>query len=255
MAVTLGGVTLNQLQAQPFGYDETDTTSGLVARRWTVQGLVTPADWLTLINTFETWRTARKADADSLVSLSIGTTVAFSGSSMGYTWSNVQCWFTGALESEAVGSFIRVNFSLVDATQALAALLREQEKNRESADSSLPNLGTVTLTRASGTSPVITLTKPMNGRQDGPTVALTATGTSYITGALAAHKVREIEGLLTTGTVDDVFSWYDETIAAVPAASSWFPVTPPTATAEAIISGSGVKSTRYSVSLTALQIL
>ena len=108
--------------------------------------------------------------------------------------------------------------------------------------------------RTSGTSPVVTLTRPMDTRQDGPSVALTATGTSYITGALAAHKVRQIEGYLSTGTFADVLSWYDETIAAVPAATSWFPVSAPTATAEVIISG-GAKSTRYSVSLTALQIL
>jgi hypothetical protein len=91
-------------------------------------------------------------------------------------------------------------------------------------------------------------------RQDGPTVALTATGTSYVTGALTAHKVRNIEGYLSTGTFDDLLAWYDETIAAVPAATSWFPITAPSATAEVIISG-GAKSTRYNVTLTALQIL
>ena len=91
-------------------------------------------------------------------------------------------------------------------------------------------------------------------RQDGPNVAMTATGTSYITGALVAHKVRQIEGFLTTGTFNDVLSWYDETIAAIPAANSWFPVTPPTSTAEVIISG-GSKSTRTTVTMTAVQIL
>jgi len=85
-------------------------------------------------------------------------------------------------------------------------------------------------------------------------VALTATGTSYVTGPLTAHKVRQIEGYITTGTFDNVLSWYDTTIAAVPAASSYFPITAPTATAEVIIS-SGVKSTRYTVQLTVLQII
>jgi hypothetical protein len=94
----------------------------------------------------------------------------------------------------------------------------------------------------------------METRQDGPSVALTATGVSYVTGALAAHKVRQIEGYLSSGTYDDLLSWYDTTIAAVPAATSWFPTSAPSATAEVIISG-GAKSTRYSVSITALQIL
>jgi hypothetical protein len=71
---------------------------------------------------------------------------------------------------------------------------------------------------------------------------------------LTSHKVRQIEGYITTGTFDNVLSWYDTTIAAVPAASSYFPITAPTATAEVIISG-GVKSTRYTVQLTVLQIL
>jgi hypothetical protein len=69
-----------------------------------------------------------------------------------------------------------------------------------------------------------------------------------------AHKVRDIEGYLTTGTFDNVLSWFDETIAAVPATSTWFPISPPTASAEVIIDG-GVKATRYTVTLTALQII
>jgi len=59
---------------------------------------------------------------------------------------------------------------------------------------------------------------------------------------------------ITSGTFADLLSWYDETIVAVPAATSYFPITAPTATAEVIITG-GVKATRYSVTLTVLQIL
>lgn len=113
----------------------------------------------------------------------------------------------------------------------------------------LPNLGTVTVGSAT-----ITLTKPMETRQDGPQVALTTTGKSYITGPLEAHKVRSIEGYISSGTYDDVLSWYDTTIAAVPSAGSWFPTTAPTASAEPFLIG-GVKSTRYNVTLTAVKIL
>ena len=111
-----------------------------------------------------------------------------------------------------------------------------------------------TFTRAAGTSPIVTLIAPMDTRQDGPTVALTATGTSYITGPLIAHKIRNVEGYITTGTFADLLSWYDEIIVAVPAATSYFPITAPTATAEVIITG-GVKATRYTATLTVLQIL
>ena len=94
----------------------------------------------------------------------------------------------------------------------------------------------------------------MDTRQDGPTVALTATGTSYVTGPLVAHKIRNVEGFISTGSFDNLLSWYDETLAAIPAATSYFPITAPSATAEVIITG-GVKATRYSVTLTVLQIL
>ena len=115
-------------------------------------------------------------------------------------------------------------------------------------------LDLITFTRASGVSPIVTLTAPMDTRQDGPTVALTATGTSYVTGPLIAHKIRNVEGFISTGSFDNLLSWYDETVAAIPAATSYFPITAPSATAEVIITG-GVKATRYSVTLTVLQIL
>jgi hypothetical protein len=40
----------------------------------------------------------------------------------------------------------------------------------------------------------------------------------------------------------------------VPATGAWFPINPPTATAEVIITG-GVKATRYNVSMTVLEII
>ena len=135
----------------------------------------------------------------------------------------------------------------MDAAQALQVVLRQKEKDETPEDR--PDLGTLTVGSA-----VITLTEPLDTRQDGPSVALTATGVSYITGPLAAHKVRQVRGYISTGTFADVLSWYDTTIAAVPAATSWFPISAPTATAEVTVTG-GVKATRYTVSFTALQIL
>lgn len=254
MTITIGSFSTNALTAQPFGY-EGDARKGLTARTFRINGLLTSSQWQALISEYNTWRGTRITDADTLSSASVGTTVSLSiTSANGLSVSSLACWFTEPPSGEQAGAYVSANATLVDAAQALAVLLREQEKSRQGTEATVPSLGTITLTRASGTSPVVTLTKPMLTRQDGPSVALTATGVSYVTGALTAHKVRQIEGYITTGSYDDVLSWYDETIAAVPASSSWFPISAPTATAEVIISG-GAKSTRYTVSLTALQIL
>jgi len=253
MTVTLGTFTCSALTAQPFAY-EGDARTGLTARTFRISGLLTTSQWQALISEYNTWRNTRITDADTLSSGTVGTTIALSVSANGVSVSSLACWFVEPPSGEQAGAFINASATLVDATQALAVLLREQEKSRQNSEANVPSIGTVTLTRGSGTSPVITLTKPMLTRQDGPSVALTATGVSYVTGALVAHKVRQIEGYITTGTYDDVLSWYDETIAAVPSSSSWFPISAPTATAEVIISG-GAKSTRYNVSLTALQII
>lgn len=254
MTITIGSFSCNTLTAQPFGY-EGDARTGLTARQFRVAGLMTPTEWQNLISAYNTWRDTRITDADTLSSAAVGTTVSLTISSTnGLSVTSLACWFTEAPTGEQAGAYISATATLVDAAQALAVLLREQEKSRQGSEALVPSFGTVTLTRGSGTSPTVTLTKPMLTRQDGPSVALTATGVSYVTGALAAHKVRQIEGYLTTGSFDDVLSWYDETVAAVPSSTSWFPISPPTATAEVIIS-SGAKSTRYTVSLTALQII
>lgn len=254
MTITIGTFSTNALTAQPFGY-EGEARTGLTARTFRISGLLTPAQWQALVSEYNTWRDLRIADEDTLKSGTVGTTVSLTISATnGLSVTSLACWFAEPPSAEQAGAYISASALMVDANQALAVLLREQEKSRENSEGTLPSLGTVTLTRGAGTSPVITLTKPMLTRQDGPTVALTATGVSYVTGPLAAHKVRDIEGYLTTGSFDNVLSWYDETIAAVPAATSWFPVTAPSATAEVIIDG-GAKSTRYTVTLTALQII
>lgn len=248
MTITIGSFSCNALTAQPFGY-EGDARTGLTARSFRIAGLLTSNQWATLLSEYNTWRNLRIADLDTLSSGTTGTTVNLSVNANGLSISNLNCWFTEAPSGEQTGSYISASCTLVDATQALAVLLREQEKQRQASESIRPSLGTVTLGSCT-----VTLIKPMETRQDGPNVALTATGTSYVTGALTAHKVRQIEGYISSGTYADLLSWYDSTIAAVPAASSWFPISAPTASAEVIISG-GVKSTRYTVQLTALQIL
>lgn len=253
MTITIGAFTCNTLTAQPFGY-EGEARTGLTSRSFQISGLLTPAQWQALLSEYNSWRNTRITDADTASSGTVGTTVALTVAANGVTVTALACWFADPPSGEQAGAYINASVTMVDAAQALAVILREQEKSRQNSEATLPSLGTVTFTRASGTSPIVTLTKPMLTRQDGPTVALTATGVSYVTGPLTAHKVRDIEGYLSTGTFDDLLAWYDETIVAVPAATSWFPITAPSATAEVIISG-GAKTTRYNVTLTALQIL
>lgn len=253
MTITIGAFTCQTLTAQPFGY-EGDARTGLTARTFQISGLLTPAQWQSLVSVYNTWRDTRITDADTLSSGVVGTTVALTINANGLSVTALACWFAEAPTGEQAGAYINTSLTLVDSAQALAVLLREEEKSRQGTEALVPSLGTITFTRGSGTSPIITLTTPMDTRQDGPTVAITATGTSYITGPLIAHKIRNVEGYITTGTFADLLSWYDETIAAVPAATSYFPITAPTATAEVIIIG-GVKATRYTATLTVLQIL
>jgi hypothetical protein len=253
MTITIGAFTCQTLTAQPFGY-EGDARTGLTARTFQISGLLTPTQWQSLVSVYNTWRDTRITDADTLSSGVVGTTVALTINANGLSVTALACWFAEAPTGEQAGAYINTSLNLVDSAQALAVLLREEEKSRQSTEALIPSLGTITFTRASGVSPIVTLTAPMDTRQDGPTVALTATGTSYVTGPLVAHKIRNVEGFISTGSFDNLLSWYDETVAAIPAATSYFPITAPSATAEVIITG-GVKATRYSVTLTVLQIL
>ena len=253
MTITIGAFTCQTLTAQPFGY-EGDARTGLTARTFQISGLLTPTQWQSLVNVYNTWRDTRITDADTLSSGVVGTTVALTINANGLTVTALACSFAEAPTGEHAAPYITTSLTLVDSTQALAVLLREEEKSRQSTEALIPSLGTITFTRVSGVSPIVTLTAPMDTRQDGPTVALTATGVSYVTGPLVAHKIRNVEGFISTGSFDNLLSWYDETVAAIPAATSYFPITAPSATAEVIITG-GVKATRYSVTLTVLQIL
>lgn len=244
--VTIGSFTTSRLTAQPFGYEGT-ARDGLTARTFRIAGLLTAAEWASLVGVYDTWRATRITDPDTLQSATVGTTVSLTlGSINGLSISALACWFADPPSGEQVGAYVQASVTLVDAAQALAVVLRQKEKAK---DADKPSLGTVTLGSA-----VVTLTRPMETRRDGPSVALTAAGTSYITGPLAAHKVRQIEGYISSGTYADLLSWWDGAIAAVPAAGSWFPVSEPSATVEIDVSG-GVKTTRTNVSLTALQIL
>ena len=154
--ITINGLTFTPLTAQPFGY-EGEARTGLTARTFRCAGLLTPAQWATLVSIYDTWRASRILDADTLSSGVVGTTVPLTtGSINGLSVTGLACWFTEAPTGEQAGAYVSASCTLVDAAQALTVLLRGEEKARQSSEAKTPNLGTVTLGSAT-----ITLTKPM----------------------------------------------------------------------------------------------
>ena len=248
MTVSIGAFTCSTLLAQPFGYEVTAVQDGLTARRWLVSGLLTTAQWSSLLSVYNTWRDARLLDADTLSSATVGTTVSLTASANGLSWSGIGCWFTSAPTGEQAGVYISASCELVDATQALAVLLRETEKQRQRSEALTPSLGTVALGTAT-----LTLLAPMETYQDTPQLQLTAAGGHYVSGPLTATRVRRIQGTTTSAGWTNVRSWYETSVAAVPALGAWYPISAPSATAEVIINA-GVKETRYTVTVDVAEV-
>ncbi len=241
MTVSIGAFTTNKLLAQPYGYEDTDTRNGLTARRWLINGLLTPAEWQSLIGVYNTWRDARIQDADSVAANSIGTTVSLTTSANGLSWSGLACWFSSAPSGEQVGAYLSVSVELVDAAQALQVALRQQEKARSAEDR--PSLGTFTLGSCT-----LTLLRPPVTYQDVPQMQLTAAGTSYVSGPLAATKVYALEGETNAAGWAALQTWFESTVGTTPAAGAYFPVSAPSATAANTVVG-GLKVVTYTVNL------
>lgn len=249
MTLSIGAFSTSKLIAQPYGYDETSTRDGLTARKWTVSGLLTVSEWQSLLSVYNTWRDARITDEDTLSSGVVGTTVSLTASANGITWSGIACWFSSAPSGDQAGPYIQATCELVDAAQALAVLLRQEQKNRERSEAlSTPNLGTVTLGSAT-----LTLLAPMETYQDTPQLQLTASGTHVINGATTATRVRKIQGTANNTEWADVLSWYETSVGSTPSPGDWYPISAPSASAEVIISN-GVKSTRYTVTVDVAEV-
>lgn len=241
MSITLGTFTFNRLNAQPFVYDETNTRLGQTARKWAISGIATPAEWLDLLSVYDVWRDIRILEEDTETSGVVGETVSFSGAGPGgQAWTNVNCWFDAAPSASQIGAYLAIAFEIVDANEALEVILKNAET---AAAEDVPDFGTITL----GTT-TVTLTKPVDAFSDNPGLDLTATGAHYVTGALSVTKIKDIEGTTTLTGWNDIRSWYETQISAVPLSGSYFPVTAPSASAEIRTAG-GVKSTVYTVSI------
>jgi hypothetical protein len=239
---TIGTAQFPTLTAQPFAYDETDTRAGLTARKWILQGLLKPSEWVALLGVYDGWRNTRITDPDTLVSGTVGTTIALTGKGAGsQTWTSIACWFAAAPSGEQAGRYIATTVELVDAAQALAIILKQQELSQP--DDDLPNFGTYTL----GTT-VLTLIKPVDSYAAGPSLNLTATGVHYVEGPLVVQRIKDIEGTTNLTGWNNIRTWYEGQVVAIPAVGAYFPITGPTATAENKVI-SGAKVTQYTVSI------
>ena len=249
MAVfTIGAFSANYLTEQPYGY-EGDARYGRTARKWLFDAVLTLAQTQSLISVYDTWRNARIQDVDTEVSGVVGTTVSLTCDSLVASVSALPCWFTKAPEIKDAGTYYRqVSVELVDAAQAVEVVLAEQKASKEKSEPLLGDFGTYTLGSAT-----LTLTKPMEGYQDGPELALMATGNHYLTGPLVVTKTRNIEGTTNSAGWTGVQAWYESIITTSPAPATWFPISPPSTEAEAIVEG-GVKSTRYTVSVSLAEV-
>lgn len=239
MAVTIGTFTFPNLRAQPFAYDSTEVISGQTARSWVVSGLLEPSEWVSLNSVYSTWRDARILDEDTAKSKVVGTTINFSGTGAGQSWSNIACWFLDAPEGTQTGRYIGTTVSVVDANQKLAVLLKQAETDTED----LPNLGTFTINGA-----VLTLLKPIDTYQDTPTLELSASGYHVIRGPLSVVKVKDIEGTTDLAGWNAVRSWYEQTVVTIPTTNSYYPLSAPTATAANKVVN-GVTIVQYTVTM------
>lgn len=244
MSITVGGLQINALQQVPFAYVG-DAQSGRTARAWPVQCILTPAEWLTLDGIYIAWRNLRIADPDTMISLSVGTTILVSGSYRGMTWSNVAAWFTSPPQPTALGAMVGVSFELVDAAQQLAILTREDEIGQAIEDNE-STFGTYTIGGVT-----LNLTAQPDGHDDGPTLELTGSGTHVIRGPAVATRMKRIQGWTNTaGAGATIRSWYEQELAGVPPVDSWFPVTPPVVDqTPVIVAGARVTRTLVSVDL------
>ena len=238
-------LTLRYLSAQPFGYAEADVEQGLVARRFAVSGLCSPAQWVTCAGMFEAWSAVKATESPTIASRAVGATVALTCSAHGLSVTGLACWFIGSPSAETVegGTWVRLRFELIDAAAQLAVLLRQNEKARLSGDAFTPNYGTITL----GTTTLTLLEQP-EAFEDGPSLEPTATGAYVARGPLQVSEVMNIKGTTNSAGWSALKTWFKSTIATRPQAADYWPVGGLQLERDQIVSGGAVVE-RYIVSL------
>jgi hypothetical protein len=219
ITLSYGGTTYTfpNLTDHPFGYDEVDVRRGRAARRWALSGIVNREDEATIAGLYDAWNAVRLLEDDPVRTGVVGATVNLTGEAPGFAWSSaVPCWFASAPSIAMAGMFCRVSVTLVDASQALAILLRQGEEEAE--QTAQLNLGTLQFGSA-----VVNLTARPDSFADLPTLALTPAGKHVITGPLAVTETRRVQGWVTAANLTALETWLKTTTAASPSTGGWFP--------------------------------
>jgi hypothetical protein len=243
MTISVGDAVFNTLTAQPLTYDEKDTPRGITARKWSVSGLLTPSEWLALLDVYDQWRDIKITEENPTNSLEEGTTVLLTGNGPGgSTWS-ANCWFTSTPKGEQVGSMIAASVDLVDAAQSLQIISKDAQTQSEPP----VDLGTVTVGSGSNIA-TIALLRPMETYGEGPSLELAAYGGYYTTGPLTVRPIRDIEGTTTSADWDKLKAWYESIIVTTPVKNSWYPISIPSATVKNKLVN-GIKELEYTVTI------
>jgi hypothetical protein len=240
MAVSINGFSAAFLTAQPYGHDGDSVYKGRTARSWTISGLFSSAQWASINNVYQAWRDTRIDDEDSVKSAVVGTTVSFSGTGFGQSWTSVACWFIRAPSGEQLGAYVNGTVQLVDAAEKLEVLLKEKEDAEEE---DLPDLGTITLGDT-----VITLTSPPETLENLPRIEPMASGQDYILGPLSPRNAMSIQGHTDADGWAALVPWAKTQVSSPRVSGEYWVSGAPTATAEHKIVD-GVKIVRYNVSI------
>jgi len=224
---------------QPFGFNASDTTLGLTAEKVTISALMTAAEWKALLGVFDTWRTARLADPVEDIKATVGSTVKVSMLANTVQWTDVECYFLSPPEGEQFGEYVEATVELVNAAQQVEVFNREDQISK---DESVDYFGTFTLW---GTT--LNLRQPPETYQDMPALQLSAGGKSYTNGPTEPTEVRALVGDTDKSGWDSIYAACKTQAEATPG-TEWFPVSPPTASAEKRLVG-GVRSDLYTVTI------
>lgn len=233
------------LTAHPLGFNG-DAQRGRTVETLTFTGLLRTTEANTLLGIYRAWRDAKLPEEAPERTGVVGATVAATASGPGFSWSNRPAWFLEGPATEQVGAYTRVTASLVDAAQALAVLLREQEESLE-VEAGL-GLGTLTFGGA-----VVNLTARPDSFDGLPQAELSPAGAHVITGSLAVVETREVQGWVTAAHLATLESWLKTTVAARPTAGTWFPISWTQPVARARPNG-GTLAVAYDVAFTVVKI-
>lgn len=258
MSVQIDSLEFKNLISQPFGYGGDGPQKGRTYKQWAIAGLLTPAEWATLIGIYDTWRDLRIVDpepetVDGLgdpipISGQLGTTILFSFQGPGGTsWIDVDCWFMQAPAGEQAGQFISTSFVVADAAQVREVDLEAQEE--EAAADDLPDLGTFTLNGA-----VLTLLSVPDTYDKLPELQMTAAGKHYVTGSVSVVRIKQIEGMTDQAGWELVRQWYEQNVILTPIPGQYFPVSVPSASAEYRVIN-GEKIVQYIITLALAEIV